>query len=193
MLPLQSALARQQQLLREALQELGGVQYCCAELAKGLPEHHSAYQALVAAMDSAPSLSTFSTQAGNEGAEEQGANGCLGGAETETGRQQGSRGCAPNGQGPLGKKKEDDGRHQRRRLQDIKNPFLRAMIAEGGNHVGEKDLAHQLVSVQGRIHIVPVAWVSCSAYHPTPRCLGLPCSWNWQQGDILVLAEFKKG
>lgn len=106
---------RQRQALVAAAERLEGAQQACLELLRGLPEAHPGYAAATAAMDSAPSLWLAST--------------------FEEDAQLGSDGCSSSGEEEMQQQQQQQRREGssrwRRRMKDIRNPYLRAILAEG--------------------------------------------------------------
>lgn len=132
------ALAPLQQQLSTALAGLAEAQQSCAELWRGLPEAHPASAAILAAMEDAPSLWGFSSTSADDAAAAESSGGgaaaawdSLGNDGSGGGANAGKKGAgAEGGGGGVGQ------RRRRKRLADVKNPFLRACIAEDGCHAG---------------------------------------------------------
>ena len=160
------ALPRQHaQQLEGAVEELEGAQQACLELLRSLPDGHPIYSAATAAMEAAPSL-------WHPGAVEEG--GVLGGEEGGSGSQGdvGQRQLRPGQQKSSHK---NGGGKGRRCLEDVRNPYLRAILAENSNELG------------GRFFCLCCLCGPCVAPAVPSGCrLSTQCMWNLGQGQRLL-------
>eukprot|EP00887_Chlorella_sp_A99_P006362 scaffold3.g6362.t1 len=132
---------RQQQQLEAATEQLEGAQHACLELLRGLPEEDAGYAAAAAAMETAPSLWQ---------PEEEQVAGPAPGLDRDAATSGEDEEEEEGGAQHMRQRKDDGGgstrqrnRHGRqRRLRDVSNPYLRAILAESeGDGLDCEDLS----------------------------------------------------
>ena len=128
------------QQLEAACEQLDGQGQAVDQLARGLPERHPLMAAVHAAMAEAPAL----WQPAGEDADEEAAQDGSGGSSGEEGskgpssrhRSKGGGGSSKGGASAKPKGRREREGERRRRMRDVRNPAVRAMLAEDGGAGG---------------------------------------------------------
>lgn len=119
------------QALETALEKAEGSQASCLELLRTLPEDGPAYVAAARGLETAPGLClpADANFGGDEAAKEDG---------MAQAKQQGNgEGHLASGDGPARSTRGLTAYQRRKRLQDIRNPYLRAIVAESRRAAGD--------------------------------------------------------